>query len=201
MANPSIVRYLSGVIGFFDDPHALIEATEKVRDAHYRNFDVYTPYPVHGLDAAQGLKRSPIPFVTFACGLTGAALGFLLQYWTSTIDWPIIVGGKPFNSWPAFIPVMFETTILFSGLGTVAAMFFLNGLPNTRRKTFDPAVTRDRYAIVIEAPLDLEREEVIASTMHKMGKKFKPFEEAEAADFLKKIGAKDVKTVYAEGWF
>ena len=99
------------------------------------------------------LKRSPIPFVTFIAGLTGCALAFLFKYWTSAVDWPINVGGKPFNSWPAFVPIMFELTVLFAGLCTVGAMFAFNGLPNVRRKIFDPALTRDRYAIVIEAPV------------------------------------------------
>ncbi|MGZ3708324.1 MAG: DUF3341 domain-containing protein, partial [Bdellovibrionota bacterium] len=143
----SSARQLTGVIGFFADPDQLIEATQKVRDARYEHFDAFTPYPVHGLEAAQGLKRSPLPFVTFGAGLTGACCGFLLEYWTSAVDWPLIVGGKPFNSWPAFVPIMFEATVLFAGLATVGAMFLLNGLPNLRRKIFDPAITRDKFAL------------------------------------------------------
>src|SRR5690349_24043743 len=92
MSNQSRGRHLAGVIGFYQDPHALVEATAQVRDAKYKDFDAFTPYPVHGLDAAQGLKRSPLPFVTFSAGLTGCTLGFLLQYWTSVVDWPLIIG-------------------------------------------------------------------------------------------------------------
>ncbi len=172
-------KHLAGVIGFFEDPDALLTATEKVRDARYQNFDTFTPYPIHGMDAAQGLKRSPLPFITFAAGLTGGSLGFLLQYWTSVVDWPINVGGKPFNSWPAFVPIMFECTILFAGLATAAGMFVFNRLPNLTRKSFDPRITKDRFALVIEAPLN----------------------ESEASVFLKKAGAKEVKAVYTEGWF
>ena len=127
MANPQGGKQLAGVIGYFEDDHDLIHAMEQVREAKYQYFDAFTPYPVHGLDAAQGLKRSPLPFVTFAAGITGCTLGFLLQYWTSAVDWPINVGGKPMNSWPAFIPVTFECTVLFAGLATVGAMFLLNG--------------------------------------------------------------------------
>lgn len=200
MANQNIGRQLAGVIGYFDDPHQLVEATAQVRQANYQHFDAYTPYPVHGLEAAQGLKRSPLPFVTFAAGLTGCSLGFLLQYWTSAVDWPINVGGKPFNSWPAFIPVTFECTVLFAGLATVAAMFLLNGLPNIRRKAFDPGLTRDRFALLIEAPLEVESDD--SETSLKMGgKNFKPFNESEATEFLRKSGAKEVKSVYTEGWF
>lgn len=193
-------KILTGVIGFFNDPHLLIKATEKVRDANYENFDTFTPYPVHGLEVAQGLKRSPIAFVTFAAGLTGVTLGFLLQYWTSAVDWPLNVGGKPFNSWPAFVPIMFECTILFAGLATMAAMLFFNGLPNTRRKAFDPSLTRDRFAIVIEAPLAVEEDDPDAVKV-KGPQSFKAFDEREAVEFLRKLGALDVKSVYAEGWF
>ncbi|MFZ9595569.1 MAG: DUF3341 domain-containing protein [Bdellovibrionia bacterium] len=191
MSKATEQKTLAGVIGFFDDPHALMKATEKVRDARYRDFDAYTPYPVHGLIEAQGLKRSPLPFVTFAGGLTGLTLGFLLQYWTSAVDWPLIVGGKPFNSLAAFIPVMFECTILFAGLSTVAGMFIINGLPNTKKKAFDPSLTRDRFALVIEPP----------SKPYSPGGAFKEFNEAEASEFLKKTGAKEVRSVYSEGWF
>jgi hypothetical protein len=201
MGNQTKGNQLAGVIGYFDDPDALIHATEKVRDANYENFDAFTPYPVHGLNAAQGLKRSPLPFVTMAAGMTGCTLGFLLQYWTSVIDWPLIVGGKPLNSWPAFVPIMFECTILFAGLSTVAAMFLFNGLPNHHRKAFDPRLTRDRFALLIEAPLELEEDEEESENAKKKAKKFKPFTETEAQEFLKKIGATGVKSVYTEGWF
>ena len=201
MANEAQGSILTGVIGFFDNPHVLMEATKKVREANYRDFDTFTPYPVHGLEAAQGLKRSPLPFVTFAAGLTGCCLGFLLQYWTSAVDWPLNVGGKPFNSWPAFVPVMFECTILFAGLATMGAMLLFNGLPNTRRKIFDPSLTRDRFAIVIEAPVQSEDDEDEQARNAKLGRSFKRFDEKEALELLRRVGAKDVKSVYAEGWF
>jgi len=179
MANPKSERQFAGVIGYFAGADQLVQAMRKVREAKYSSFDAFTPYPIHGLDAAQGLSRSPLPFVTFAAGLTGCCLGFLLQYWTSAVDWPLNVGGKPFNSWPAFVPIMFELTVLLGGLSTVAAMFLLNGFPNIRKKIFDPGLTRDRFALVIEAPV----------------------EESEAQSFLKKVGATEVKSVYTEGWF
>jgi hypothetical protein len=189
---------LAGVIGYFGAPDTLIKATRQVRDARYQYFDVFTPYPIHGMDAAQGLKRSPLPFVTFIAGLTGGSLGFLIQYWTSAVDWPLNVGGKPFNSWPAFIPITFELTVLFAGLATVGAMFLFNGLPNLRRKSFDPGLTNDKFALVIEAPLLVDEDDAYAV---RKAAQFKKFDEAEAADFLRKLGAQDVRTVYTEGWF
>ena len=193
---------LSGVIGFFDDPHELTEAMKRVRDARYQHFDAFTPYPVHGLEAAQGLKASPLPFVTLGAGLVGCSIAFLLEYWTSAIDWALIVGGKPFNSWPAFVPIMFELTVLLAGLSTVAAMFIFNGLPNTKRRIFDPSLTRDRFAIVIEAPLAVEEDDADANErVRAAAAKFKAFSEAEATDFLKKVGAQEVRSVFTEGWF
>ncbi|MCM2277758.1 MAG: DUF3341 domain-containing protein [Oligoflexia bacterium] len=193
MSNATMERPLIGVIGFFDEPGALVQATQKVRDAKFRSFDAYTPYPVHGLEAAQGLKRSPLPYVTLVAGITGCSLAFLFQYWTSAVDWPLIVGGKPFNSWPAWVPIMFELTVLFAGLSTVAAMFAFNGLPNIKRKSFDPSLTRDRFALVIEAPATGEEEEGRGA--------HRKFEEVDASQFLKQAGAGEVRALYAEGWF
>lgn len=194
-------KEVAGVVGFFTDPTALIKATAQVRDANYESFDVFTPYPVHGLDAAQGLKRSPLPYITFIFGATGFMLAMTLQYWTSAVDWPLNVGGKPFFSWPAFVPILFELTVLLAGLSTVAGMFALNGLPNVTKKSFDPSITCNRFAICIEAPgkpkADDEggEESKARSSMHKA------FSESEAADFLKKLGATEVRTVFQEGWF
>ncbi len=189
---------LAGVVGFFPDPKALIRATASVRDANYESFDAFTPFPVHGLIEAQGLRPSPVPYVTFVAGITGTTLAFLFQYWTSAVDWPLIVGGKPFNSWPAFVPIMFELTVLFAGLATLAAMLLFNGLPNIKRKAFDPGITRDRFALVIEAPkpVDEDDEDSVAHAA-----KFKKFTEAEATQFLKSLGATEVRSVFAEGWF
>lgn len=196
----STSKQLAGVVAYFDDPSSLIAAMNKVREARYESFDAFTPYPVHGLEAAQGLKRSPLPYVTFLAGLTGCAIGYGFQYFTSAVDWPLNVAGKPLNSWPAFVPVMFELTVLIAGLSTVAAMFALNGLPNIFRRSFDPRLTRDRFAILIEAPQKKSSEDDDGeSEKKKTG--FKPFAEQEAQDFLKSVGAREVKTVYHEGWF
>ena len=187
---------LTGVVGYFKAPGELLAAAEKIKQAGYKFFDAYTPFPIHGLDQAAGLKRSFLPWVTFVAGATGAIGGFGLQYWTSAVDWPLIVGGKPFNSWPAFVPVMFETTVLLAALSTVGAMFIANGLPNLSKKSFDPEITNNKFAMMIEIPpaYDESDPEDVATA----GKKFV---EAEVSDFLKKLGAYEVKSVYNEGWF
>ncbi|MBU6375803.1 MAG: DUF3341 domain-containing protein [Bdellovibrionales bacterium] len=194
-------RKLAGVLGFFDNPQSLIEGMKRVREANYEVFDAFTPYPVHGLDAAQGLKRSPLPYVTFIFGATGFMLALALQYWTSAVDWPLNVGGKPFFSWPAFVPVIFELTVLLAGLSTVAGMFVLNGLPNVTQRAFDPSLTNNRFAILIGAPKKKKEEDDEDQEAKPVAYAFKLFSESEAAEFLKKAGANEVRTVYQEGWF
>lgn len=198
---------LAGVVGFFDTASALMEATKKIREANYESFDCFTPYPVHGLEKVQGLKRSPLPFVTMGAGLTGLMTAMLLQGWTSVIDWPLNVSGKPLWSWPAFVPVFFELTVLFAGLSTVGAMFLLNGFPNMKKRAFDNNITRDRFAIMIDAPelktaeeLDDMDDSQVAKYRARLAR-FKAFEESEAKAYLTSVGAREVKSVEARGWF
>lgn len=197
MGNSNTAPQLAGVMASFDGPDALLEAMRKLKAENYECFDAFSPFPVHGMDDAQGIKRSPLPFVAFIAGITGTTCAFALEYWTSAIDWPINVGGKPFNSWPAFVPVMFELTVLFAGLSTVGAMFFLNRLPNTSKKAYDPAITSDRFALVVEKPDIDEHADDEDLAKHA---KFKKFDEREVTEFFRRVGAKEVKTVYAEKW-
>ena len=185
-------REYQGVVGFFDSPGTILKAMHQVKDAHYRSIDAFTPYPVHGLEDAQGLKRSPLPYVTFIFGVIGVSCAFALQYWTSAVDWPLIVGGKPFNSWPAFVPVMFELTVLFAGISTVVGMILFNNLPNTKHKVVDPSITRDRFAIIIDNAKEPDHVHP-KSTM-------KNFDLAEAEAVLKAAGAKETRRVLEEGW-
>ena len=197
MASPK-TSTLNGVIGFFEDPTALVQAMTKVRECNYELYDAFTPYPVHGLDRAQGLKRSPLPYVTFVAGLTGLSIGFFMQHWTHGYDWAMIVGGKPFNSWPASVPIMFELTVLLAALSTVGAMFAINGLPNSKKKSFDPSITCDRFAIWIGVPpaTDPDDDDELAKRA-----KFKSFGEQEAKDLLKNLGATETRSVMNGGWF
>jgi hypothetical protein len=208
MANPAQKQpKLAGVVGIFDNPAALVEAVKKVREQNYECFDAFTPYPIHGLEKAQGLPRSKLPFITMTFGLTGFMCAVLLQGWTSVIDWPVNIGGKPFWSWPAFVPVFFELTVLFAGLATVGGMFALNGLPNTKKRSFDNNITRDKFAIMIDAPnvpsaeemADMDDDEL--ARYRKRVSKYKTFDEAEAKRLLESLGAREVKSVEQRGWF
>ncbi len=160
-----------GVVGFFDDDHECVVAATKMREAGYKHFDAITPFPVHGMEEAVGVKRSPIPYVTFVMGLTGCSAGLFLQYWTSAVDWPVLVGGMPMFSLPAFIPVTFETTILFGALSSVAAMFAFNKLPKVDPPVLDPLLTCSRFALWVPSTEPGYNEDKVKAFMEELGAK------------------------------
>src|SRR6516164_2498259 len=116
------------VIGTFADEHALLAFTRAARSRGLTLVDAYTPYPVHGLDDAMGLRPSRLPWLCFLAAITGAALKLLFEFWTSIVDWPLNVGGRPRNSLPAFVPVTFEMMVLCGGLGMVLTWLVVCGL-------------------------------------------------------------------------
>ena len=138
-----------GAVAYFSSGHEVLGAAKAATAKGYRNVESYTPFPIHGMDEALGLKPSIVPWATFIGGLTGFCVALHLQVWTSAIDWPINVGGKPMISGPAFIPILFELTVLLGGLSTAGFMFFLNGLPNARPNPFDPRISDDKFALYI----------------------------------------------------
>lgn len=159
-------RKLYGLIAEFETPAQVVRAAEQVRDAGYRWWDCCTPFPVHGLDQAMGIRPTILPVLVFFAGLTGTMAAFVLQTFTNATDWsvwamvwvtgyPFLISGKPLMSLPAFIPVMFELTILFSALSTVSLMFGFNGLPRLHHPLFRSRrfrrATDDRFFVVIEA--------------------------------------------------
>lgn len=138
------------LVAYFEDENGLLRAAREARAAGLKIHDAYTPYAVHGLDAAMGQRGSRLPWVTLLCGLTGMLLAFWFQRWTSAVSWPINVGGKPAHSFPAFIPVAFEFTVLLAALGTVAALFIRVGLrPRFGMPRVLPRVTNDRFALAL----------------------------------------------------
>jgi mono/diheme cytochrome c family protein len=144
------------VLGLFDTPDALMKAIPQVRLSGLGTVEAYTPYPIHGIDDSLGLRRSPLGGMVLVMGILGALTAFGFQYWISAIDYPIITGGKAAGSWEAFIPIMFEVTVLFAtftaGLGM---LFLLNKLPFFGHPVLSSkaikGITRDRYALTLEA--------------------------------------------------
>jgi len=139
----------------FRTPQELVDAAARARAEGYRRMDAYSPFPMEALSEALDLPASKVPRLVLVGGTLGALAGFALQYWVSVIAYPLDVGGKPYNSWPAFIPVVFECTILCAGLFAVLGMLALNGLPMPYHPVFNAPrfalASRDRYFLCIEA--------------------------------------------------
>lgn len=144
-----MAKYQAGMAGIFMTESEVLKAAQKVREMGFKKFDAITPYPVHGMEEACGIKRSWIPYVTFVAGVVGVSSGWLLQWWTSAVNWPLNIGGKPFHSLPAFIPIMFELTILFAALSSVGALFFACGLPKVKPPVIDLDLTCHKFGIFI----------------------------------------------------
>src|SRR5690606_17118652 len=171
------------VIGCYHDEEVLFPAIKQVRNSGYKLHDVYTPFPVHGLDEALGLKETDLHVAGFIYGLAGTctALGFMT--WIFTTDWPINFGGKPFFALPAFIPITFELTVLFSAVGMVLTFCYLNQLmPGVKKHVFHPRQTDDYFVVAIELNDHVTEQEVV--------------------DFLKSTGAVETDVQVAEaGWW
>jgi len=139
----------------FNTTKDVTHAAEAVRDAGYKRWDVHTPFPVHGMDRAMGMRDSKLGWIVLACGLTGVSCAFLLMWFTNGLDYPLIIGGKPGYSLPSMVPVMFELTILLSAFGAVLGMLGLNQLPRHHHHVFYSErferSTDDRFFVSIEA--------------------------------------------------
>ncbi|MEO7650713.1 MAG: DUF3341 domain-containing protein [Bryobacteraceae bacterium] len=144
-----------GVMAEFDNPTSLMAAAKKTREAGYRKLDAYSPFPIEGLAEAIGFHHDKLPLLVLCGGIIGCAAGFGLQYWSSVIEYPMNVGGRPLLSLPAFIPVTFETTILVAALAAVLGMLGLNGLPMPYHPVFNvqrfALASRNRFFLCIEA--------------------------------------------------
>ena len=139
------------LMGVFAREEDILSATDAARRAGLKILDVYTPYAVHGLDRAMALQPSRLPWVCFWLGLFGAIFKVWFEYWTTAVSWPINVGGKPWNSLPAFVPVTFEVMVLFAGVSTVIAFFLVAKLrPGRPAAVIHPRVTDDRFVLLLE---------------------------------------------------
>jgi hypothetical protein len=139
----------------FEGPNELVHAARHAYEAGYRRINGYSPYPIEELSEAIGFTRSAVAADCFIGGLIGGLGGFFMQYWIEVIDYPINVGGKPYNSWPAFIPITFECTVLVAAFSAVLGMLILNKLPQPYHPVFNAPsfalATNDRFFLVVEA--------------------------------------------------
>ncbi|REJ79406.1 MAG: DUF3341 domain-containing protein [Acidobacteria bacterium] len=166
-----------GLMAEFDTTTEIVAAAEKVRDAGYTKTDAYSPFPIHEMDEALGIKRSILSYLVFGGGITGLLLGLALQYYTHVIDYPIIVGGRPHFSLPAFVPPAYELTILLASFTAVFGMLLLNGLP----KPYHPVFNVPRFNLASREKFFL----VIESADPK-------FDFPETKDFMESLGAQEV---------
>jgi hypothetical protein len=169
-----------GLLAEFADANALVTATRQAYAQGYRRMDAYTPFPIEELSDALGFRKTRLPLIVLIGGILGCATGFGMQYYSAVISYPLNVGGRPFNSWPSFIPVTFEMTILGAALFAVLGMLALNGLPMPYHPVFNvpqfALATRDRFFLCIEAT-DLA------------------FDRVETVHFLRGLAAREVTEV------
>jgi hypothetical protein len=172
------------IIAHFDSPADLIHAASSTRDAGYDKFDCHSPFPIHGMDDAMGLKRSSVGYIVGVMAILGASLGFVLQTWVSTSAYPLVISGKPLFSWQAYIIITFALFVLFGAFGAVFGMFRLIRLPRWHHPLFYSEqikrVTDDGFVISIEAT-DAK------------------FDDESTRNFLASIGGKNIELVRGEG--
>ena len=171
---------LYGVMAEFDNPTHLVAAARRTHEAGYRRINGYSPFPIEELSEAIGFRSTLLPVIVLAGGILGGLAGFFMQYWMEVIDYPLNVGGRPYNSWPAFIPITFESTVLLAAFAAVFGMLALNKLPQPYHPVFNAPnfalATRDSFFLVIEAS-------------------DRKFEHDQVMSFMRKLNPKDVLDV------
>jgi len=171
------------VVGCFEEEETIFEAVRRVRRSGYKLHDVYTPFPIHGLDKEMGLRETSIHTAGFIYGITGTATALGGMSWVFTADWPLNLGGKPHFALPAWIPIIFELTVLFASVGMVLTFCYLCQMaPFVRKHHFHPRATDDKFVMVIDCSAKNN--------------------ESEVSEFLSSLGAKEVNVQHAEtGWW
>ncbi len=158
------------ILGVYSDEDVLIKAVKKVKGAGVKIEEVFSPFPVHGLDEALGYKRSRLTIVAFMFGALGTTLALTMQFWMLGVDWPMIIGGKNFASLPTFVPVTFELTVLLSALGMVGTFFAVSNLkPYKQPRIFDVRITDDKHVMAIDLATNSSKKDAIKKVLQDSG--------------------------------
>lgn len=158
------------IVGIFEDEDVLLKAVENSRDKGIKIHEVYSPFPVHGLDEALGYKRSRLPIAAFLFGMTGTSLALLMQFWMLGYDWPMIIGGKNHASLPPFVPVTFELTVLLAAFGMVGTFFIVSDMkPYKYPRQFDLRSTDDKHVMAIDLANNKLSKDELASILKSNG--------------------------------
>ncbi len=149
------------ILGHFEDPDDMMHGIDKLQENNISIYDVFTPMPIHGVEAKLGYKRSRLPVAAFCFGLTGTLTAFSMLYYMLVSDWPMNIGGKPAFAMPDFIPIMFEVTVLFASYGMCSTFFASNHLfPGRTPRVMDLRATNDRFIIAIDANSNSEHDKI-----------------------------------------
>lgn len=158
------------IVGVYDDEDVVVKAVSKVRDSGVKIHEVFTPFPIHGLDHALGYDRPRMGVAAFLFGITGTTLAFLLTFWTLGIDWPMNIGGKNFFPFPTNIPIVFELTVLLAAYGMSFTFFIMEGMgPTVKPVIFDPRSTDDKFIMAIEVSKNSSSESEITDILKGSG--------------------------------
>lgn len=158
------------LVGVYDDDDVVMHAIPEIRESGVKIFEVYSPFPIHGVDEVLGIKRSRLTKVAFMFGLTGTILALVMQFFMLGFDWPMNIGGKPYTPLPTFVPVTFEMTVLLASFGMVGTFLVISDLkPYGKPVVFDPRSTDDKFILVVELSRNKMSQEAIASLLKKTG--------------------------------
>lgn len=176
-------KTIYGILAEFRNPKELTDASKAIVESGYQHFDTFSPFPIHGIDKAMNLKKSKLGWIVFGHGLLGLTGAFSLIFFTMAVDYPMNISGKALMNVPAWVPVMFELTVLLSAFGAVFGMFYLNGLPKFNHPLFNSEnfkrATDDGFFVCIES-------------------EDPQFEKEKVTKFLKNAGASNIETIYDE---